>query len=131
MDEDEWFKKLRKVAGGKIHLGHILASQLGGKEKGAKNLTPLYSKPNNPAMNTCEGDLRKLIDVNRYRQVLVKITVIGYGENDNAPDKAKPVMPIVTVLDGDNGPRDTFVIENDSKATTQDLCQANNLPYRK
>ena len=82
-------------------------------------------------MNTCEGDLRKLIDVNRYRQVLVKITVIGYGENDNAPDKAKPVMPIVTVLDGDNGPRDTFVIENDSKATTQDLCQANNLPYRK
>ncbi len=131
LSEPSWWDDLQDVAGSDIQKGHILGSQLGGKEKGARNLTPLYQRPNTPAMKTCEGFLRQLVETCKYC-VELTITVDGYGTNMNAPVKARPVMPksitIKWVVDGTI--RGTFVIENDPKITTQEPCRVKNLPCR-
>ncbi len=135
LSEPSWWDDLEDVAGSSIQKGHILASSLGGTESGAKNLTPLYVRPNTPAMNTCEGFMRRLITTCNYCSVQLTITVNGYGGNQHAPASAKPVMPTsVTmtwqVLDGQDGPIGTFVIQNDPQINTQDPCRAGNLPCR-
>ena len=62
LTEPAWWKFLTTaVAGAPVQQGHILASTLGGTEKGPTNFTPLYMKPNTPAMSTCERFLRDLI----------------------------------------------------------------------
>ncbi len=132
LDIPAWWEKLKAVAGFPIHKGHILASQLGGKETGPSNLTPLYSRPNTPAMSTCEGFIRDLVDKCMYC-VELEITVNGYGQNANAPPSAKPIMPkSITIKWSVVGMSHSgvFVIENDPQIMTQDPCRVKNLPCK-
>jgi hypothetical protein len=132
LTEPSWWSDLKGVAGSPIQLGHILGSQIGGKEKGAANLTPLYAAANTPAMRTCEGFLRALIDSCKYCSVEVTITVNNYGGNTHAPAKAKPVMPTSVTITWmvDSKIKGTFTIDNDPDAETQDPCRVANLPCR-
>ncbi len=134
LTEPAWWKFLTTaVAGAPVQQGHILASTLGGTEKGPTNFTPLYMKPNTPAMSTCERFLRDLIKKCNYCSVTLKVTVNGYGANPHAPAAVKELMPTSITMSWtivDNGMSGTFTIENDPTATTQDPCKAKNLPCR-
>ncbi len=124
-----WWPELQGVV--KVQLGHILGSQIGGKERSEKNLAPLFGSANSPAMSTCESFLRRLVEECGYC-VQVSILIKGYGKNEKVPDAVKSVIPTSIeiswqILGGQGG---VFVIANDPKATTQDPCRAKNVPCR-
>ncbi len=129
-----WFQKLRKVAGDPIEMGHIVASQIGGKgEKTWNNLTPLFDVANAPAMSTCENFLAQLVLECGYC-VNVDIKVVGYGRNVNVPKKARPAFPtkIVFEWEEENGCESgKFEIKNTTSSTAPSKCSVNKLPCRK
>ena len=131
----DWWESLRDVVGRSrpIEKGHILASTISGEGGDTwANLTPLFERANNPTMRTCEGFLSKLVTECHYC-VDVTISVEGYGQNQNAPVNARPIMPTkirFTWSDRSGCASGEFVVQNKPDATTLDQCRVANLPCR-